>query len=396
MKLGIAGPVSLGLLNGYVEHGDALPNGYRFPPMAKLVEEYLQRGHQVSLFTLDPTISEPKTFRGDRLTIHVGRYRPRARHRSKDLFGQERADLIRAMEKDPCELVHAHWTYEFALAAIASGYPYVVTAHDAPLRVLRYLPGVYRSLRFLMALQVARRAQHLTAVSPYVAEHFRRRLLYRGPIKVIPNGLSGSLFAVDGQGSRTKGSSPTFATVLTGWGGLKNGQVALRAFSQVRKATPGARLLMFGWGHGVAEEGSVWAKQNGLSESVEFIGSVQHPVLLQHLADEVDILVHPSLEEAQPLSVSEAMALGIPAIGGVRSGGVPYTLENGGAGMLVDVRSPEAVARAMLRLAEDTETRLALGRAARESAWRRFRFEVVAKSYEEVYEEVLTNAKRDK
>jgi glycosyltransferase involved in cell wall biosynthesis len=64
--------------------------------------------------------------------------------------------------------------------------------------------------------------------------------------------------------------------------------------------------------------------------------------------------------------------------------------------MLVDVRSPEAVARAMLRLAEDTETRLTLGRAARESAWRRFRFEVVAESYEEVYEEVLANSKRDK
>jgi len=110
---------------------------------------------------------------------------------------------------------------------------------------------------------------------------------------------------------------------------------------------------------------------------------------MERLAREVDIFVHPSLEEGHPLSVIEAMALGIPVIGGVHSGAVPYTLENGRAGLLVDVRSPQAVAGAMLRLAEDAEMRITLGRAARRSAWHRFRLEHVVDAYEKVYDEVL-------
>jgi hypothetical protein len=66
--------------------------------------------------------------------------------RAWDLFAQERAGLERAMREDPCDVVHAHWTYEFALAALASGQPTLVTARDwAPTillmqRRLRLLP----------------------------------------------------------------------------------------------------------------------------------------------------------------------------------------------------------------------------------------------------------------
>ncbi len=391
MKLGFAGPVSLKLLSGHVRGGEGLPEGYRFPPMATLIEEYLRRGHRVSVFTLDPTTPLPRTFQGDRLTIHVGRFRTRARHRAMDFFAAERADLVSAMREEPCDIVHAHWTYEFALAAIASGSPYVVTAHDAPLRVLRFLPDAYRGYRFLMALWVARRARYLTAVSPYVAEHYRRVLRYRRPIKVVPNGLPDGLFAIGDKRSKVSNEGLVFATVLTGWGKLKNGRVALQAFDKVRKAIPEARLLMFGLGHGRGEEGAVWARRNGLSRDVEFVGAIQHPILLKRLASEVDVLVHPSLEEAHPLSVSEAMALSIPVIGGARSGGVPFTLEDGKAGLLADVRSPADVARAMLRLGREDGLRLDLGRAARESACRRFRVARVVDAYEELYEEVLAD-----
>jgi glycosyltransferase involved in cell wall biosynthesis len=393
MKIGIAAPVSLRLLSRYVKEGDELPEGYRFPPMAALVEEYLRRDHRVSLFTLDPTTRRPRVFEGGRLTIHVGRYRPRARHRARDFFAAERADLVMAMKSDPCDIIHAHWTYEFALAAMASGQPQIVTAHDAPLHVIRYLPDtLYRSLRFLMAMRVAHGAQHLTAVSPHVAEHYKRTLLYRRPIKVVPNGVSENLFLLGGEKSTAVGRDPTFATVLVGWNNLKNGRVALEAFKQVRQLVPGARLLMFGVGHGEGEEASLWAQNKGLTEGVEFVGARPHQVLLERLASEVDVLVHPSLEEAHPLGVVEAMALGIAVIGGDRSGGVPFTLEDGKAGLLVNVRSPASVAQAMLRFARDPRLCLAFGRAARESAHRRFHVGHVVSMYEDSYREVLSSA----
>ena len=94
MKLGISGPVTLPMLAKYVERGAELPEGYRHTALATVVEALLARGHQVSLFTLAPEVSEPCTFRGPQLTIHVGRYR--ARHRARDFFALERQDLLRA------------------------------------------------------------------------------------------------------------------------------------------------------------------------------------------------------------------------------------------------------------------------------------------------------------
>jgi len=71
----------------------------------------------------------------------VSPMRPRPRHRALDLFAAERAGVRQAMEEDPCDLIHAQWTYEFALAALATGQPTLVTAHDAPWRVLRHMPA---------------------------------------------------------------------------------------------------------------------------------------------------------------------------------------------------------------------------------------------------------------
>ncbi len=387
MKVGLATPISLQLLERHIKDGGALPKGYEFPPMITLVEEYLRRGHQVSVFTTDSTTQKARAFRGGRLTIHVVPSRPRARHRVKDFFGAERAGLTAAMKNDPCDVIHAHWTYEFALAAIAGGFPHVVTAHDAPLRIVRFHSDrLYRSIRFFMALAVARKARCLTAVSPYVAEHFRKVLFYRRAIEVIPNGLPDHQFQLGSQRRRVRDERLIFATVLTGWGNLKNGTTALRAFEQVRRELPDARLLMFGRGHGKDEAAAQWARARGLDEGVEFMGSVAHPLLLQRLASEVDIFVHPSLEEAQPLSVSEAMALGLPVIGGSRSGGVPYTLEGGKGGLLVDVGDRKCLAQAMLQLARTPELSASLGRAAQESAQRRFHIEQVASAYEELYE----------
>ena len=55
--------------------------------------------------------------------------------------------------------------------------------------------------------------------------------------------------------------------------------------------------------------------------------------------------------------------------------------------MLVDVRSPDQIASAMIRLAQDEDTRTRLGAAGREFARRRFHIEQVADQYEAIYEE---------
>jgi glycosyltransferase involved in cell wall biosynthesis len=384
MKVGIAGPISLRMLADRVSGGERLPEGYSFPFIAQLVRALLDCGHAVSVFALDPCSSQVETWCGPGLKVHVCPMRARARNRALDCFAAERTYLGRAMSQDPCEVIHAHWTYEFALAALRTGRPTLVTVHDAPWRVLRFLPNLYRLLRLGMAWLVARRAQHLSAVSPYVAEHFRRYLGFRRKIHVIPNGLSESCYA-PGPISGERGGNCTFAATLTGWGKLKNAESLLRAFQLTRRVLPQAKLLLFGYGYGAGEAADLWAAKNGLAQGVEFVGQVPHQTLIRRLRNEVNIYVHPALEECCPLSVLEAMALGLPVIGGETSGGVPFVLGNGEAGVLVDVRAPSQVAAKMVALAQDTALRAEKSRAAWEKAAADFRIRKIVQQYTDLY-----------
>ena len=239
-----------------------------------------------------------------------------------------------------------------------------------------------------MAWRVLRRARRVVSVSPHVARHVSRFMGYRGPAEVIPNGMPESLF-VRQHINRQVDRPLTFATILVGWGGLKNGQVAVDAFVQLRRVVPEVKLLMFGSGHGKNEEGERWARERGMSEGIEFAGQVPYAVLMDRLANEVDVLVHPALEEAQPMVLIEAMALALPIIGGEASGGVPWTLDDGKAGLLVDVTDAKAVFAAMRRLAESAEERAEWGARGRQLAEQRFHIRVVANAYERIYAALL-------
>lgn len=384
--IGMVGPAAPREFAAYLPcDAESLPRGLGGSPVNLLTKELLRRGRRVTLFTLDPALAGEQVFRGEQFTVCAGPYRPRARDRALDFFAVERACLRAALAREAPDVVHAQWTYEFALAALAAGRPTVVTAHDAPINVLRHNRSAYRLIRTLMAWRAVRRTARLVAVSPHVEAHLRRYRFLRGDVRVVPNGLPDEVFA---PASRAESASreTVFGTVLNGWGHYKNGQAAIAAFAAVRKSVAGARLMMFGAGHGPGEEAERWAVANGMRDGIDFVGMLPHAELLRRVARDVDVLVHPALEEAQPMSVIEAMSQGIPVIGGRHSGGVPWTLDDGRAGILVDVTDPAAIAGAMLGLANDTATRLAWGERGRQLALSRYHIRVVADAYEALYD----------
>jgi glycosyltransferase involved in cell wall biosynthesis len=338
------------------------------------------------VFSCDVKVDSEIVFEGELIRICIGPY---TRRRARTFFSKERKFLSRAISREKLSVLHAQWTYEYALAAIDSGLPYLVTAHDAPLNCLWHNPIPYRAVRTLMAYKAARTAKQLVAVSPYVAEHLRRYRIHTKPIEIIPNGMPTALFA---RMRRDQPGKPlTFATILFGWGGRKNGEAAIAAFAKVQAVLPGSAMLMFGAGHEADGPAAVWARERRWEAGIEFMGQVPHADLLDLLSQRVDILVHPALEEAHPMAVIEAMSLGIPVIGGRTAGGVPWTLGNGEYGILVDTRSPDQIAAAMIRLAQNDHARIELGQAGRESARRRFHIQHVADRYEAIYAQLVSS-----
>lgn len=369
---------------------ETVPSGMGGTPVNLLTHELLRRGQRVALFTLDKEVKQEVVLRGPQLTICIVPWR--AGRPARDFFAAERAGLLRAVQRERPDFLHAQWTYEYSLVAQSSGIPHVITAHDAPWSVLRLNFIPFRVARTLMAYRVLMRAKLVAGVAPYVARHLRRYMLYRGPALVIPNGMPASLFNREPR-ARSEGAPVTFATVLAGWSGRKNGEAAIEAFAKVRQTVPDARLLMFGNGHGAGEPAERWANERGWSGGIEFAGHVPHEVVLRRLGGEVDVLVHPALEEAQPMALIEAMAQRVPVIAGRRSGGVPWTLDDGRAGVLVDITRPDEIASAMLELAQDPQLRHDWGEKGRKLAEERFHIRSVADAYEPIYAELATMAR---
>jgi len=340
------------------------------------------------LFSLDPTVDTEVTIKGERLTIYFGPFRPK---RARDFFAEEIKWLRQSVLKHPPDILHAHWTYEYALAAQATRLPHLITAHDAPFNILKHNFIPYRIVRTIMACKAIWAARYLSVVSPYVGGHLKKFLFYRRPFRVIPNGMPKAVF------NRTKPAKPigepiTFATILTSWSSLKNGVAAIEAFALVRNSLPDSRLIMFGPGHGQNEEAEVWAKASGIATGIEFRGQTQYNDLMDMLCNEVDILVHPALEEAQPMSLIEAMCIGIPVIAGHRSGGVPWTLNYGEGGVLVDITQPEQIAKAMLKLANDANERNQIGQSGQTLARQRFHISAVTDAYLQAYQDISTGS----
>lgn len=100
------------------------------------------------------------------------------------------------------------------------------------------------------------------------------------------------------------------------------------------------------------------------------------------------VVVLPSLQEACPMVVMEAMASGAPTIFGA-CGPHSEIIENGVDGLVCDPHSPDDIAEKILCLLSDQEKALALGRAARLRAERNFTIERFLQGTLDFYSEAI-------
>lgn len=388
MKVGIAGPVDMVLLGRFFE-GALLPPVYSFPLISRMILELKKRGHEVTIFCASKAVLETQWIQGDGLMLCITPQR--RKHAAYDFYRAERRYLIEAMNQSDCELIHAHWTYEFGAAATACNKPSLVTAHDASLSIwpfmLKRKIWLYWSLRILFGVKTAHKAEYLSAVSPYVARQIERWLYPKHRVLITPNGVTEELL-VRPVPKVCVDSPWVICSVLTGWGQRKNPKAALRAFARVRVYYPSAEYRIFGNGYEVGGPAQVWAKRNGLDQGVEFCGEVPYEQLMPEIARST-IFLHPALEESFGMGVCEAMALGVPVVAGKKSGGVPFVLHEGAAGVLVDVKLPFAIAEGVLGLLRDENKRREFSTRGREFVSQNFTVSKMIDCYEFAYAAVL-------
>lgn len=388
MRVALAGPVQVDRLRPWLDAGEGEtlpPGGSGGTPVTLLARALLAGGAHLSVVGLDPTIAVERVLTGPGLRLHLVPRRPH--HRGRDAYAVERARLRGALRETGAEVIHAHWTYEYALAALATGTPTLVTLHDWAPTILRLSPDPYRAVRLAMAARTLMRARHLTVPSPYLGDLLRRWTGRRA--RVVPNALEDEAFAAPA----ARGGPPRLLAINDGFSRRKNTATLLSAFALLRSSHPEARLTLVGDDHEVGGDAHRWAARNGLTDAVTFAGSV--PALrVRELLAQASVLVHPSLEESFGLVVVEAMAQGLPVVAGRHSGAVPWVLGDGRVGVLTDVEAPATLAAAVAGLLDDRARAAANALAAHDHAWTHFRLAAVLPAWLESYAAVRAERPR--
>ena len=364
MHIGIIGPIATTDVAHLLEGGaGTLPRGYAGGPLlATLIGELLSRGHKVTAFTLsvdmDLDAINGIVASGPNFSLHYCPMRPRAWRsnglrlgRIVDFYRHEISALVKQIKLAQPDVMHAHWTYEFALAALASKIPHVITCHDSPYTIARITStsrptrSLYRWLRVIMAHQVFKQARCITAVSPYMKAKVQN--LAQVDISVVPNPVDARALAYSC--TRLAPTAPRLVMVCNGWGALKNPEPALIAFNQLIKQRPESELHLFGNDFGPGQTAERWCKAKGLLQGLIFHGPMPHYHLLDHMRT-FDLLLHPSIEESFGMVLAEAMAMGLPVVAGKNSGAVPWVV--GDSGCLCDVTDPKAIYAALCKALE--------------------------------------------
>lgn len=386
MKLAIAGPAELAGLRPLL-HPDAartarLPAAPHGHGITQLVTGLVERGHEVVLVTLSRDVTDERILEGPNLRLRIGSYRPR--HRARDAFRAERAYISDALQREQPELIHAQWTYEYALGALSTDLPTLISIRDWAPNVMWHFRRPYWVVRFLMNARTLQRGRHFTASSPFIQRRTER--LIRRPVALIPNFVLDSLF-YDHERAFS-GDSAVLLAVNNGFSRWKNVQRLLEAFPQILADHPDATLQLVGndYEEGGAAHG--WAADRGLDRGVSFVGPRSHAEVIS-LMREADLFVHPSLQESFGNVLAEAMAQRLPVVAGESSGAAPWVTGGGVAGALTDVTSPAAIADAILSLLQSPAAWEEASRSAFTHVWSNFRFSRIVGDYEHQYARVL-------
>ena len=170
----------------------------------------------------------------------------------------------------------------------------------------------------------------------------------------------------------------------------KRQEILVKAFARIADRYPQWILELWGGDNsGYKAELQDMIRQLHMEERI-FLRGVTHHV--DQVYAEADIFAFPSAFEGFPLSLSEAMSAGLPAVGFRSCASVNELIQDGENGLLAE-DGVEAFSRALETLMADQTLRVRMGNAAHESM-RAYSPGNVWSQWERLLEETIQNAPR--
>ncbi len=293
------------------------------------------------------------------------------------------------------DLIHAHASkpgFLARLAAAGSGVPVLYSPHcfafhagANPLAARLYVWLERWAARWLTARIVAvAQAERDLGCAHGVGRKDQYAVIHSG---IDPRPFSDPF---DRAGTRASLGVPESAPVVGVVGRLsrqKNPLGFLDAARRVHQQNPDAHFVWVGDGP-LMEATRQRARALGLEEVFRLVGARRDiPAVLHAL----DLFALPSLWEAFPITILEAMAAGLPCVA-TRVQGVPEAVVDGETGLLVPPGDAGVLAQALLTLLADGGQRTRMGAAGRRRLETHFRREQMLSRLAMLYEEAVKNA----
>ena len=349
-------------------------------PFEQFVMETRKAYKEVFVISLSIFVDKTWTYVDGNLTVILVPQRKRARYYAIDMFRKEISQIQVELNKINPDLVHAHWSYEYGLAASVGKFPHLITIHDSPITILRYYKNLYRFIMVLISLRVRMNSKNYVFVTHYLLNKWKRYFLLRNNYPVINN------FSNIDTNRKANERSNTVISIGDS-SNRKNIKKLLYAWRTIELIKSDLVLVLVGPGLGEGDRLQRWEVSNLKLKNVKWAGSTSRDGVLDFLSDS-RIMCHPSLEESQGLSLIEAMAIGVPTISGINSGGNVETVRE--SGYLVDVRNSSEIASALIDLLDDDQLRIQMSSKGIELYSQLYTPNPILEEYRSLYTKIIS------
>ena len=313
------------------------------------VEYFSSTGHEVHLITYEPP-EEPISG----VHLHVVGSMFKSLYLA---FPFRHLKIMRLVGKIKPDIVHAHFITKFGFhGALLGFHPLVMSAWGSDVLVIPY----WSKLLFYFTKFSLREADMIFATSGDAETKLISTFgIDKTKIKMIPFGVDTELF----KPQRDK-IAVNYVTVLSNrnFFPIYNIETLVRAIPLAIKHNEKLKFMLIGDG---PEEADIrlLADELGVSYYITFIGHVANNKMPEYL-NSTDIYVSTSLSDTTPVSVSEAMACGLPCIV-TDVGGVKEIISDGTNGYLFEPGDYKSLAKKIVDLSLNLEKRKTVGKNAR-------------------------------
>jgi len=230
--------------------------------------------------------------------------------------------------------------------------------------------------RFRSAKFVLSRVDKIVVPSGYLVDVFRK---FRLPAAAVPNIVDLSQFRY-----RERTPLRPHLVCTRGFSQYYSVDVVVRAFAEVKKEYPEAKLDLVGQGPLEAEIRKLVADLN--LTGVNFTGVASRQEIGRYY-DQADIFINASWLDNMPLSIIEAFASGTPVVT-TSPECMPYLVEHERTGLLSQVGDEKALAANVIRLLRDPALAARLAQNARDES-RNYTWETVREQWLNTYRGLL-------